>query len=54
MQLREPEAFGVFNHHERGVRHIHADLDHGGRHQQLDLAVLKRRIAPSLAGGMRP
>jgi hypothetical protein len=35
MQLREPEALGAFDHHERGVRHIDADLDHGGANQQL-------------------
>ena len=41
MQLREPHALGVLDDHERGVRHVHAHLDDGGRHQQLNLALLE-------------
>ena len=38
MQLRKPESFGVFDHHHRGVGHIHAHLDHGGRNQHIRIA----------------
>ncbi len=29
MELGQPEAFRMFDYHDGGVRHIHADLDHG-------------------------
>ena len=38
MQLREAEALGVLDHHDGGLRHVDADLDHRGGDQQLRLA----------------
>src|SRR5450759_786679 len=38
MQLREPEAFGMLDHHDCGFRHINADLDYRGGDQKLRLA----------------
>ena len=38
MQLRKAEAFGVLDHHDGRLRHIDADLDHGGRDQKPRLA----------------
>ena len=35
MQLRQPEALGVFDHHDRRVRHVDADLDDGGGDEDL-------------------
>jgi hypothetical protein len=35
---REAEALGVLDHHQAGVGHIDADLDHRGGHQHIDLA----------------
>ena len=39
VELGEAEALGVFNQHERGVRHVDADLDDGGGDEHLGLAV---------------
>ncbi len=30
MQLRQPEALRMLDNHDRGVRHVDADLDDGG------------------------
>jgi hypothetical protein len=38
VELGQAQAFGILDHHQAGIGHIDADLDHGGRHQQLDLA----------------
>ena len=38
VQLREAEPLRVLHQHHRGIRHIHAHLHHGGRHQDMDLA----------------
>ena len=38
MQLCEPEAFGVLDHHDGCFRHIDADLDHGRGDEELGLA----------------
>jgi hypothetical protein len=56
VQLREAHALGVLDHHQRRVRHVDADLDDRGRHQQLDaLPALKASIASSFFfGGIRP
>ena len=35
VELREPEALGMLNHHHRGVRHVHADLHHRSGHQDV-------------------
>ena len=37
MELGEAEALGVFDEHERGVRHVDADLDDGGGNENIDL-----------------
>ena len=37
VELGEAEALGVFNQHERGVRHVDADLDDGGGDEHVDL-----------------
>ncbi len=42
MQLREAESLGAFNQNDRGVRHVHADLNHRGRDQNLDFARAER------------
>ena len=34
----------VLDHHQQAFRHVHPDLDHRGRHQQLVLAVERARI----------
>ena len=39
MELRQAEAFGLLDHHDRGVRHIDPDLDNRCGDQQADLAV---------------
>ena len=50
MQLGETHALRVFDHHQRRVRHVHADLDHGGRNQQLNPARLEREHGCVLLG----
>jgi hypothetical protein len=42
VQLGKAEALGVLDHHQAGVGHIDADLDHRGRHQHLDLVAQRR------------
>src|SRR4029077_18411914 len=42
MELRQPEAFGVFNDHDRGVGHIDTDFDHRSSNQNIDLAFLEQ------------
>ena len=37
VELGEAEALGVFNQHERGVRHVDADLDDGSGDEHVDL-----------------
>ena len=46
VQLREAEALGVLDHHQRRVGHVDADLDHRRRHQHLDCAGLERLPSP--------
>ena len=56
MQLRQPEPFGVLDDHDGGVRHVDADLDHGGRDEDVHLpcgerphdAVLLLRAQPAV------
>ena len=43
MELGEPEALGVLDHHDGCVRHVDADLDHRGRYQNGEIACGKRR-----------
>ena len=42
VELREPEALGVFNNHNHGVRHVDADLDDRRRDEQLRFAFGER------------
>ncbi len=51
VQLRESEALGILDDHERGVRHVDADFDHRGRHQELDFSVLEAPHGAFLRGG---
>ncbi|MNS21388.1 hypothetical protein D3C72_531490 [compost metagenome] len=37
MKLGQAEPVGVHNNHQRGVRHVYADLDHGRRDEELHL-----------------
>ena len=37
VELGEAEALGVFNQHERGVRHVDTDLDDGSGDEHVDL-----------------
>ena len=37
VELGEAKALGVFDEHERGVRHVDADLDDGGGNENIDL-----------------
>ncbi len=43
VQLRQAETLGILDDHQAGIGHVHADLDHGGRHQQIEFAGLERR-----------
>ena len=38
MQLRETEALGVFDDHQRCIRHVHADLDDRRRDEDIRLS----------------
>ena len=38
VQLTDAEPVGVHHHHHRRVRHVDADFDNGGAHQDIDLA----------------
>ena len=51
VQLGEAHAFGILDHHEGRIGHIHADLDHRGGHQQLDAVGLEGRHGRFLLGG---
>ena len=41
VELGEAEALGLLDHHHGGVGNVHADLDYGGGHQDLQLACLE-------------
>ena len=43
VQLRQPEALGMIDDHDRGVRHVDADLDHRGGDQDRQRARRERR-----------
>ena len=43
VQLADAEPVGIHHHHHRRIRHVHADLDDGGTHQDIDLARAERR-----------
>ncbi len=42
VQLRQPEALGMFDHHQAGVGHVHPHLDDGGGDEQADFARAER------------
>ena len=47
VQLRQPEALGVLDHHDRRVGHVDADLDHRRGDEDRDVAgakALHRRV----------
>ena len=48
MELGEPEAVGLLDDHDRRVRNVDADLDHGRGDQHVELARLEARhhVAP--------
>ena len=52
MQLREAKTLGVFNRHDRGFGHIHADFDDGRRDKDLRVAALERRHGSVLVGAL--
>ena len=56
VQLREAEALGVLDHHQRRVRHVDADLDHRRRDQHVDFAARRTpAITAALSSGfIRP
>jgi hypothetical protein len=39
VELGEAETLGVVDQHHVRIRHINADLDHGGGHEHIDLSV---------------
>ena len=49
VKLRQAEAFGVLDHHDRRRWHVYADLDHGGGDEKLILPFEKRSMARSLS-----
>ena len=42
VQLRQSETFGVLDDHDRRVGHVDADLDHGRRDEDVELAADER------------
>ena len=52
VQLREAEALGVLDHHDGRLRHVDADLDHGGGDQQLRFAGGEARHRRVLLGAL--
>src|SRR5579885_2779691 len=54
VQLREPEAVGFLHDHDRRVRDVDADLDHGRRDEHVELVrgELPHHLAP--LGGLEP
>ena len=53
-KLRKSHALGVLDDHQRGIRHIDADLDHGSRDEQLDVAALKASITAAFSAVGKP
>src|SRR5882672_10208171 len=43
MELREPEALRALDHHQRSIRHVYADFDHGGADEEVSSASDKIR-----------
>jgi hypothetical protein len=42
VQLRQAEALGMLDHHQRGIGHVHPDLDHRGGHQHAHQPLLEQ------------
>ena len=42
MELGKTEAVRVFNHHQRRIRHVHADLHDRGRDKNVRLSTRER------------
>ena len=54
MELADAEPVGVHHDHHRRVGHVDADLDHGGAHQDVDLAGAERGHHRVLLVGGQP
>ena len=54
VQLGETEALGMFDDHDRGLRHVDADLDDGGGHEDRERARGERRHHAVLVLGGEP
>ena len=48
MQLGKAEALGVFDNHNRGLRHIDADLDNGGGDKDRETAYVNAAMTRSV------
>ena len=49
VELGEAEAVGLLHDHDRRVRDVDADLDHGRRDEHVELALLELRASPRAA-----
>jgi hypothetical protein len=47
VQLRQAQTLRVFDDHQAGVGHVHADFNHRGGDQQMQLALLERSLPPA-------
>ena len=52
VQLRKAEALGMLDHHDGRLRHVDADLDHGGGDQELRFARRETRHRGVLLGAL--
>src|SRR5262249_339684 len=41
MELRQAKAFRMFHDQQRGIGHVHANLDHGSADQEIELSISK-------------
>ena len=53
VQLREPEAIGLLHDHDRRVRNVDADLDHGRRDEHVELVLLELPHHLAALGGLQ-
>ena len=54
VELREAEAVGLLDDHDRRVRDVDADLDHRRRHEDVELAALELVHQRAPLGGPQP
>src|SRR5688572_6467095 len=54
MELRQTEPFGLLDEHDRGIWHIDANLDDGGRNKNVDFAFLECVHYPFFLVGRKP